>query len=133
MWILRCYDQGQDGGFRGWYDSQDAEIQTEIEVALELLAGQPVWADDLYYEPLRGACSGLGEIKIDLRMKADARKELQVCYRILGYKTDGTREFTMLCGFQKISGSEYSTYCPMARSRKEKVLKDGNRASLWPL
>ncbi|MGH9638311.1 MAG: hypothetical protein ACRD72_26045 [Candidatus Angelobacter sp.] len=103
---------------------------------LELLAAGFGWNDDDYYDDLEGACGGLGEIKIDFENIPDGGEQQddpeRICYRVLGYKTDGRREFTMLCGFRKITGSEYSRFCPIAIRRKGKVQKDGRRASIWP-
>lgn len=125
MWTLRCYSLGQDGGFRGWYDSQDLDVRLEIDTTLEILSASSNWSDSLFYEELRGACEGLGEIKVDV-----GRGRRRLSYRILGFVGPGRRDFTLLVGFLKLTGAEYATECPRALRRKEGVLKDGKRAPI---
>jgi hypothetical protein len=124
MWTLRCYYLGQDGGFRGWYDSQDAEIQAKIDYTLELLVALPDWSKSPFFADLRGRCVGLGEVKVDAG---------NAHYRLLGFYGPNKREFTLLCGFLKVTNADYGTECPKALKRKEGVLKDGERAEVWPV
>lgn len=121
MWTLRCYDLGHDGGFRGWCDSQDPEIQAEIDTALEILVAQSALVDSATYEELRGKCAGLSEVKVDVG--ADK-------FRLLGFEGPGRREFTLLLGFCKETNADYGRQCPKALKRKEGVLKDARRAPI---
>jgi hypothetical protein len=124
MWTLRCYCLGQDGGFRGWYDSQDADLQAKIDFTLELLAALPDWSRSPFYAELRGACKGLGEIKVDTET---------VHCRLLSFQGPGKHEFTVLGWFNKRTNADYGAECPRALKRKEGVLKDGERAEVWPV
>jgi len=123
MWTLRCYSLGQDGGFRGWYDSQDADLQAKIDFTLELLVALPTWKQSPFYADLRGACAGLGEIKVDTET---------VHCRLLGFEA-GRREFTIVGWFNKTTNADYGAECPKALKRKEGVLKNAERADLWPV
>ena len=124
MWIFRCYDLGQDGGFRGWCDSQEADVKAKIDFTLELLAALKDWSLSPFYQDLHGGCEGLGEIKIDTD---------NTHHRLLGFFGPGKREFTLLCGFSKETNADYGKECPKALNRKEGVLKDGARAAVWPV
>jgi hypothetical protein len=124
MWTYRCYCLGQDGGFRSWYDSQDAELQAKIDYTLELLSAVSDWSQSQFYEDLRGACEGLGEIKVDTATR---------CCRLLGFRGPGRRDFTLLCGFIKVANADYGRECPRALKRRDGVLKDGERAEWWPV
>lgn len=58
-----------------------------------------------------------------------SEKNLQPrCFRILGFTGPEKKQFTLLVGFEKITGSEYAVECPKALQRKKGVLKDGTRA-----
>jgi hypothetical protein len=124
MWTLRCYCLGRDGGFRGWYDSQDADLKAKIDYTLELLCALSDWSKSPFYEDLRGKCSGLGEIKVDTH---------EAHYRLLGFRGPRKGEFTLLVGFKKETNADYATECPKALRRQEGVLKDGERAEFWPV
>ena len=121
MWTLKCYIAGQDSGFRGWYDSQDPEIPAQIDVTLENLTALRDWDRTPLYDELRGRFEGLGEIRVDTDTAS---------YRLLGFMS-GRREFTILCGFWKLSNADYASECPKARNRKEGALKDDRRVSIW--
>lgn len=123
MRVIRWYCLGQDGGFRGWYDSQPLEVQAKIEVVLAILEAQRTWDKTPFYESLRGKCEGLGEIKFSVGERH---------YRLLGFDGPGKREFTIGTWFQKRNNSDYGRECPKGRERKEGVLKDGSRAKYWP-
>jgi Phage derived protein Gp49-like (DUF891) len=124
MGTLRCYCLGQRGGFRGWYDSQDADLQAKIDFTLELLAALPNWSRSPFYGELRGACEGLGEIRVDTET---------VHCRLLGFQGPGKHEFTVLGWFNKSTNADYGAECSKALKRKEGVLKDGERAEVWPV
>jgi hypothetical protein len=123
MRTVRCYCLGQDGGFRGWYDSQPNEVKARIHSVLELLCALPHWRQTPFYEPLRGKCDGLGEIKVELQ---------GAHYRFLGYEDSDKGEFTILRWFRKETNADYGSHCPQALKRKEQVLKDASRSEPWP-
>lgn len=128
-WTFRCYAaKGQGGSFDGWYASRTPEVQAEIDAALEILAKARKW-ELPYFDNLHGACEGLGEIRIDVTRES-ASGEKRECYRILGFNGPERRDFTLLCGFLKVTGSEYSRECRKAHRRKDGVTKDGRRASI---
>lgn len=123
MRLIRCYCLGQDGGFRGWYDSQDDEIKAKIEYVLELLAALATLENTPFYEGLRGKCLGVGEIKIDTSV---------AFYRLLAYEDEVTGDLTILRWFQKATNADYGSHCPQALKRKEQVSKDASRTEPWP-
>ena len=123
MRTVRWYCLGRDGGFRGWYDSQAAEIQGRIEFALELLSALPDWKKSPFYEEMRGRCEGLGEIRVNAG---------NAHYRLLGCDGPGKQAFTILCWFRKETNADYGRECPKARERKEGVLRDASRTEVWP-
>jgi hypothetical protein len=131
IWIFRCYDPSTPsrGGFHEWYDVLPPAIAAEVDQALNVLSREKKWGLP-EYKDLDGKCSGLGEIRIDIAQASDdPEKELPpLCFRILGFEGPEKRQFTLLVGFQKITGSEYSVECPKALQRKKGVLKDGSRA-----
>lgn len=132
MWILRCYDPGgKGGGFHSWLDSLIPEVQSEIDNAFEILVPLSDWRKTTTYEDLRGACEGLGEVKVDVtRNWNDGGGTRTRMFRILVFHGPDRREVTLLYGFEKITGSEYSHACPAALQRKEGVLRDGRRAPI---
>jgi hypothetical protein len=75
-------------------------------------------------KPLRGACEGLTEIKIDFTLG-----ETKIHLRVLGFAGPNKEEFTLLTGFQKEkSNAIYGVECAKAHERKEGVIRDGRRA-----
>jgi hypothetical protein len=123
MRVIRCYCLGQDGGFRGWYDSQDDEIKARIEYALELLPAVPSLEATPFYGELRGKCEGIGEVKVDIG---------NAHFRLLAYEDKGKHELTILRWFRKVTNADYGSHCPQALKRKEQVLKDASRTEPWP-
>ncbi len=112
-----------------WYDALPAAVMAEVDQALDVLSREKKWSAP-EYKDLSGDCSGLGEIRIDIAQVSDGQDEdlPPLCFRILGFAGPDKKQFTLLVGFQKITGAEYSVECPRALRRKKGVLKDGSRA-----
>jgi hypothetical protein len=119
-----CYDPSDldDGGIHGWYDEQPPEFRAEIDGALEVLAREKGHGTAPQLKPLRGACAGLTEVKIDF-----GGRRVQIHLRILGYEAT-PRVFVLLTGFRKSGSADYGAACRSAHTRKRGVQKDGRRA-----
>ncbi len=126
IWNFLCYDpsDGARMGFHACYDALPPGLMAEVDRALDLLSRERRWIEPLYKE-LDGACEGLGEVRIDAPSPRTATK---TCFRILGLPDKRKRAFHLLVGFEKIVGDEYRVECPKALRRKQRVVKDGNRA-----
>lgn len=126
MVAFRCYDPSSagGGGIYGWYGSLSPELQAEVDAALEILALENDLDGIANVKPLRGACKGLTEIKINSRIG-----EKPVHIRILEFKGPSRNEFTLLTGFEKSKGNAvYGPHCRSAQDRKDGVIRDGKRA-----
>jgi hypothetical protein len=124
MPVLRCYVLG-GGGLRAWYLAQPPEVRAAIYSTLEVLEVERDWRQHPQYRDLRGACAGLGEIKIDL----DSGH-----FRILVFHGPYRDEVTLLSGFQKTKGNkEYGAACWAANQRKSGVITDSRRAIVFSL
>ena len=127
-WNFRCYDSGNNrGGFHAWYDRQTPEIAAAIDSALLVLRGTARWADPIFKE-LHGACKGLSEIRLEIPKEQSDQDDATASVRILGFVGPGKNNYTMLRGFIKVDGTEYSAECPRAASHMEIVRKHGERA-----
>jgi hypothetical protein len=99
----------------------------ELDQALNMLSRQRSWGLPEFKE-LDGACAGLEEIRIDIRVAVPNEEDRFRCFRILGFSGPERRQFILLVGFEKITGSEYAVECPKALQRKKRVLRDARRA-----
>jgi hypothetical protein len=126
FWLFRCYALGGAGSYNGWYAALPVEVQAEIDNVLDILAATRKWPNgpDEITEEMRGACTGLVEIRIEMPGPDDTILH----YRLLGFFGPGKREFTLLCGFRETNVSDYGPACRSALTRKDGVLKDGRRA-----
>jgi hypothetical protein len=129
LWTFRCYDPSKDGrgGFHGWYDALTGDVMAEVDRALDILSRERTWGLPTYKDRL-GRCLGLGEIRIDISIGASNDKDRLRRFRILGFLGPGRREFSLLVGFEKITGAEYAVECPKAYHRMNGVIRDGSRA-----
>ncbi|SEC70490.1 hypothetical protein SAMN05444161_1667 [Rhizobiales bacterium GAS191] len=131
FWQFKCYDpSGTGGGIHEWYDGLSEDVRAQIDAAIEVLAITRTWDREAIYEDLRGACDGLGEIRIDVPKGPGEQNGSGPfhLYRILGFAGPGRREFTLLCGFKKDGTFDYGPACASAHRRKEGVTKDGRKA-----
>jgi len=126
MIAFRCYDPSGDGsgGVHVWYNQLAPEFRAEIDSTMELLCLEKSLAESPEIKPLRGACEGLTEIKIDFKFGT-----AKIHLRILGFDGPDKSEFTLLTGFQKQNNNAiYGVECLKAHERKEGVIRDGRRA-----
>ncbi len=126
MVAFRCYDPSGagTGGIHAWYTQLSIDFQAEVDATMELLELEKSLDDVPEVKPLRGACAGLREIKIDFGMD-----DAEVHLRIIGFDGPGRGEFTLLTGFQKQGNNAiYGAECEKANRRKAGVLSDGKRA-----
>jgi hypothetical protein len=142
MVVFRCYDPSSDGsgGIHWWYDRQiTPEVRSAIDSALELMSREAQLDGHPKFKPLRGKCSGLAEIKIDIpieraensdrRPKRKRRRErTEINVRILGCNNAPNTHFTLLTGFIKKGGSDYGPACRQAHSRSKGVSKNAEKA-----
>jgi hypothetical protein len=128
IWTFRCYDPFREdrGGFHGWYDALTGDVMAEVDQALDILSRERVGLPT--YKDLDGRCAGLGEIRIDVSIEASNDEGGLRKFRILGFQGPNKREFSLLAGFEKITGAEYATECPKAQQRMKGVMRDGSRA-----
>jgi hypothetical protein len=140
MVAFRCYDPSTDGsgGIHRWYGTEiGPEIRSAIDGALELM-GQEVQLDGHpSFKALRGKCSGLAEIKIDIpvqptspiqKKKLKRRERIEINVRILGANEPPNTHFTLLVGFIKAGGPDYGPACLQAHRRHKGVRKNAGRA-----
>ena len=130
-WLFRCYDTGGRKGFHEWYDGQGPQDQASIDAMIGILEGTKDWKMP-EFKALEGACKGLEEIRIDREVAnddetADGSAE-KMSIRLIGFSGPGRKEFTLLTGFKKVSGSEYGVECPRAYGRKQRIRGDERRA-----
>jgi hypothetical protein len=126
MVAFRCYDPSADGsrGVHAWYTQLSPEFRAEVDSAMELLSLEKTLVGHPEVKPLRGACEGLTEIKIDFALGSS-----EIHLRILGFDGPGKDEFSLLTGFQKAKNNAvYGVECTKAHERKEGVTRDGRRA-----
>lgn len=126
MVAFRCYDPSADGsgGVHAWYSQLSPEFRAEIDSAMELLALENSLTDSPDIKPLRGACEGLTEIKIDFEFDG-----AEIHLRILGFDGPDKDDFTLLTGFQKQNNNAiYGVECAKSHERKNGVIRDGRRA-----
>jgi hypothetical protein len=126
MISFRCYDPSSDrsAGIHGWYSGLPPAFCAEIDAVLELLALEDNLNGVPDVKPLRGACAGLTEIKIDFMLEGKA-----IHLRILGFDGPAKNEFTLLAGFEKGShNAVYGHYCRSAHERMCGVMRDGRKA-----
>ena len=126
MVAFRCYDPSSNGsgGIHAWYSQLSPEFRAEVDSVMELLSLEQFFTGIPEVKPLRGACEGLTEIKIDFSLGAT-----EIHLRILGFDGPDKEEFTLLSGFQKVrNNAVYGVECARAHERRDGVLRDGRRA-----
>jgi hypothetical protein len=142
MVAFRCYDPTTDGsgGIHRWYDRDiSPEARSAIDGALELMAREAKLDGHPSFKPLRGKCSGLAEIKIDVPSVGDGKqnrakrrkkqkKKPELHIRLLGPNNPPNAEFILLTGFLKKGNTEYGPMGRQAHNRHRGVQRDERRA-----
>jgi hypothetical protein len=138
---FRCYDPSNNGtgGIHHWYHKEiTPEVRAGIDAALELMSKEKTLESHPSFKLLRGKCSGLAEIKIDIpisgavpvkRKGKKGRKRTQINVRLLGPNNPPNTIFILLTGFIKIGGPDYGPACKQAHQRNEGVKKNANK--IW--
>ena len=123
-WTFRSYCSEAGDEIRGWYECQTRPVQAEITVVALYLQPLDVqgWIDsDRDYKDLRGKLSGLGELRFVVGKEQ---------HRVLGFRNDDLKEFTMLVAGRKIAKFDfYLRHGPTALKRKAEVDSDRARFS----
>jgi len=122
---LRCYDPSGtgSGGIYTWLGTLRPEVLAAVDAAVEIVGAARHLTDlsDRLYKPLRGRCTGLGEIIVEFdtgRKTAKGRSNFEH-YRILTYEGPNRDELTLLHGFQKAGGPDYGPACRTAYTASE--------------
>ena len=106
-----------------WYDRQNGDVQSALDVALEFLGQRPrsEWRRP-EFDLLSGKMKAIGEI----RFKVDKQ------YRILGFFGPNRSDFTMLVGSSK-KGKAYNPANTLATAldRMSQEKSDGRRCCVW--
>src|SRR5262245_9077047 len=133
MVVFRCYDPRSDGtgGIHRWYEREiSSEVRSAIDAVLELMSREAQLDGHPKFKSLRGKCSGLAEIKVDIPIKSAKNKQskkkrrrerTEINVRILGPDNPPNSHFILLIGFIKRGGSDYGPACRQAHNRKEGV------------
>ncbi len=116
-WRFRSYCSPAGDLIRGWFEEQLPSVQAEIvNIAMYLRSLDD--ADDWVgkdYKDLTGREAGLGQLRIIVD---------QVHYRILGFRDDVEREFTMLYADRKTTRFDYKPAGTTAKKRLAEILAD---------
>jgi hypothetical protein len=130
MVAFRCYNPtGAAAEARcAWRTPLAPEFDSEVDAQLELLGRDRTLEASRQFKELRGKCTGLTEIIIDLELGPDEqrKKAEKVHIRILGFGT--ADDFVLLYALRKRGGPDYGPACHAALNRKLGVQRDGWRA-----
>ncbi len=125
-WVFKCYCRSSNGAtgvdvINEWYDSQDEEVQAELDATLEFFTNRPhdEWRRPRFDKLSGGTCRGLYEIRV---------KTSSGQYRVLGSFGMERNEFTLYIAFHKQRDSDTNKNCRVAQARKQEVSIDANRA-----
>jgi hypothetical protein len=129
-WIFKCYCRSSNGAsgvdvINEWYDSQDEEVQAELDATLEFFANRPhnEWRRPKFDKLGGKVCHGLHEIRVTAASGQ---------YRVSGSFGAERNEFTLFIAFHKQRDSDTNKNCRIAQARKQEVNIDANRARKCP-
>ena len=124
-WTFRSYCSEKGDEIRGWYENQTPSVQAELTAVVLYLQrlGVNGWIESRWdYKELKGRLLSLSELRIVVG--ETGKKEH---YRVLGFRDDSLREFTMLIADRKTAKFDfYARHGPTALRRKSDV--ESNRA-----
>ena len=120
-WQFRAYRSVAGDVVRDWYDLQIMEVRAEFLTITRYL--RDLHADHWEgpdYKTLKGKLGELGEIRVII---------VSEHHRILGFREDGIRSFTMLTADKKTKRYNYKVVGGVALTRKSEVLSNRDKFS----
>jgi len=116
-----------------WLLTLPDEAQAHIVGQIQYSARLPIewWEERHEYKRLTGELANLEALRFVVPEKVRrGQPAKEDHYRILGFSDLSKLEFTMLCGFQKLTGNwDYEEYGLIANDRRQEVLENRKKYS----
>ena len=117
VWSLRAYNENGQSILDEWYREQTGKVRAAFRVRMQYLLQnkREKWVRP-YYAPLKGACLGLGEVRIHAN---------RVQHRPIGFVEIEAMEFTLVA-FAREKGGKFipGNTCSVGQRRKMECQND---------